>query len=81
MRARPVGPGLPAGPPRPTHHLPSSSQVTLPIDPGVVLLDIGFTGSDPNHGFLLGSRETLLETKDGGRTWEKRSVAAAQARF
>ena len=29
-------------------------------------------------GFLLGSRETLLETKDGGRTWEPRSVAAAK---
>ena len=29
-------------------------------------------------GFLLGSRETLLETKDSGRTWEPRSVAAAQ---
>lgn len=25
-------------------------QVELPIDPGVVLLDIGFTGTDPNHG-------------------------------
>jgi len=25
-------------------------QVKLPIDPGVVLLDIGFTGDDPNHG-------------------------------
>ena len=29
-------------------------------------------------GFLLGSRETLLETKDGGRTWAPRTVAAAQ---
>lgn len=29
-------------------------------------------------GFLLGSRETLLETKDGGRTWSPRTVAAAQ---
>lgn len=27
-----------------------SLQVKLPIDPGVVLLDIGFTGDDPNHG-------------------------------
>jgi hypothetical protein len=25
-------------------------QVELPVDKGVVLLDIGFTGSDPNHG-------------------------------
>jgi photosystem II stability/assembly factor-like uncharacterized protein len=29
-------------------------------------------------GFLLGSRQTLLETKDGGRTWEPRQVAAAE---
>lgn len=56
---------------------PDWEQVPLPLDPGVVLLDIGFTGTDPNHGFLLGSRETLLETKDGGRTWEPRSVGAA----
>ncbi len=27
-----------------------SSQVKLPLDPGVVLLDIGFTETDPNHG-------------------------------
>lgn len=25
-------------------------QVDLPIDPTIVLLDIGFTGTDPNHG-------------------------------
>lgn len=26
------------------------SQVDLPVDPGVVLLDIAFTGNDQNHG-------------------------------
>ena len=25
-------------------------QVDLPVDPGVVLLDIAFTGNDVNHG-------------------------------
>ncbi len=93
------------------------AQVSLPLDKGVVLLDIGFTGSDPNHGararlgnregqiitpapathtkeahsrmragcghcaaagFLLGTRQTLLETFDGGRTWKPREVAAAR---
>lgn len=29
-------------------------------------------------GFLLGSRQTLLETFDGGKTWEPRTVQAAQ---
>eukprot|EP00889_Picochlorum_renovo_P001160 jgi/Picre1/28190/NNA_003596.t1 len=51
--------------------------VDLPVQPGVVLLDAGFTGTDPNHGFLLGTKQTLLETFDGGKTWEPRSVAAA----
>ncbi|CAL5224094.1 g6721 [Coccomyxa viridis] len=51
-------------------------KVDLPVDPGVVLLDIGFT--DDKHGFLLGTRETLLETKDGGRTWTQRSIEAAK---
>lgn len=53
-------------------------QVDLPLDPAIVLLDIGFTGSDPNHGFLLGTRQTLLETFDGGKTWAPRTVEAAQ---
>ena len=39
---------------------PDWEQVPLPLDPGVVLLDIGFTGTDPDHGFLLG-----LETESG----------------
>eukprot|EP00232_Nephroselmis_pyriformis_P003014 CAMPEP_0182912610 /NCGR_PEP_ID=MMETSP0034_2-20130328/37601_1 /TAXON_ID=156128 /ORGANISM="Nephroselmis pyriformis, Strain CCMP717" /LENGTH=423 /DNA_ID=CAMNT_0025049287 /DNA_START=42 /DNA_END=1313 /DNA_ORIENTATION=+ len=52
-------------------------QVPLNLDDGIVLMDIAFTGDDPNHGFLLGTRQTLLETFDGGATWEKRSIQAA----
>lgn len=29
-------------------------------------------------GFLLGTRQTLLETKDGGNTWAPRSIASAE---
>jgi len=29
-------------------------------------------------GFLLGTRQTLLETKDGGKSWTPRSIQAAQ---
>eukprot|EP00238_Polyblepharides_amylifera_P009833 CAMPEP_0196583562 /NCGR_PEP_ID=MMETSP1081-20130531/43904_1 /TAXON_ID=36882 /ORGANISM="Pyramimonas amylifera, Strain CCMP720" /LENGTH=416 /DNA_ID=CAMNT_0041904491 /DNA_START=99 /DNA_END=1349 /DNA_ORIENTATION=+ len=47
-------------------------QVPLPVDPGVILLDVEFVPDEPNHGFLLGTRQTLLETLDGGRTWEQR---------
>ncbi|KAM2459698.1 hypothetical protein PS1_010915 [Malus domestica] len=53
-------------------------KVSLPIDPGVVLLDIAFVPEDPKHGFLLGTRQTLLETKDGGETWVPRSIPSAE---
>lgn len=52
-------------------------QVELPISNEVVLLDLGFTETDPKHGFLLGTRQTLLETFDGGKTWAPRSIQAA----
>lgn len=53
-------------------------RVYLPIDPGVVLLDIAFVPDDPSHGFLLGTRQTILETKDGGNTWAPRSIPSAE---
>lgn len=51
------------------HHLCGSNcvpaQVALPLDPGVVLLDIAFTGSNPDHGrlnlpILLAGKEPAL---------------------
>ncbi|XP_077231234.1 photosystem II stability/assembly factor, chloroplast (HCF136) isoform X2 [Tasmannia lanceolata] len=53
-------------------------RVYLPIDPGVVLLDIAFVPDDINHGFLLGTRQTIMETKDGGKTWFPRSIPSAE---
>lgn len=53
-------------------------RVYLPIDPGVVLLDIAFVPDDPSHGFLLGTRQTILETKDRGSTWVSRSIPSAE---
>lgn len=29
-------------------------------------------------GFLLGTRQTILETKDGGKTWFPRSIPSAE---
>ncbi len=46
-------------------------QVPLPVNETV--LDIAFT-ADPNHGWLVGTNETLLETFDGGRSWEQREI-------
>ncbi|KAJ8759935.1 hypothetical protein K2173_010081 [Erythroxylum novogranatense] len=53
-------------------------RVYLPIDPGVVLLDIAFVPDNLQHGFLLGTRQTILETKDGGDTWVPRSIPSAE---
>ncbi|XP_022743177.1 photosystem II stability/assembly factor HCF136, chloroplastic-like [Durio zibethinus] len=53
-------------------------RVYLPVDPGVVLLDIAFVPDDLNHGFLLGTRQTIMETKDGGNTWIPRSIPSAE---
>ena len=52
--------------------LPSMSYnpwevISLPTD--AKLFDIAFT-DDPNHGFIVGNKATLLETNDGGETWK-----------
>merc|ERR1719343_20572 len=54
---------------------PDWEKIELPIDRDIVLLDIGFL--DEKRGFLLGTRQTLLETNDGGRTWTSREIASA----
>jgi photosystem II stability/assembly factor-like uncharacterized protein len=40
--------------------------ITLPTE--ATFSDVAFT-EDPNHGWLVGTRATLFETKDGGDTW------------
>ncbi|NMF64830.1 photosynthesis system II assembly factor Ycf48 [Brasilonema octagenarum] len=44
------------------------------------LLDIAFT-DNPQHGFLVGSNATLLETKDGGTTWQPLELELDDQRY
>lgn len=44
---------------------------TIPTEE--TLLDIAFT-SDSNHGWMVGNQATLLETYDGGETWQKKEL-------
>lgn len=57
-------------------YLPSTVEnpwevLTLPIEGTIA--DVGFTG-DSKHGWMVGTNETLLETTDGGRSWEQRDL-------
>ncbi len=45
--------------------------VSLPTK--TTLSDVAFT-DDPNHGWLVGKDAALLETEDGGKSWELRAV-------
>ena len=68
---------MPAGPAKAEEVSKFWEIVDLPLEPGVILLDIAFVPDDPKHGFLLGTRQTILETFDGGKTWDFKSIPAA----
>ncbi len=46
--------------------------IQLPTE--ATLSDISFTAND-QHGWIVGNRNTLLETRDGGETWKQRELA------
>lgn len=46
--------------------------------PLTVMPRIYFDNQFPLIGFLLGTRQTILETKDGGNTWVPRSIPSAE---
>lgn len=45
----------------------------IPLPSEEKLFDIGFTGN-PEHGWLVGSNATVLETTDGAETWEPKTI-------
>jgi len=45
--------------------------VKIPVD--TVLYDIDFVKDSPQHGWLVGSKGTFLETNDSGKTWIPRT--------
>ncbi len=51
---------------------PAWEQVT-DIPMGATLYDMDFDDKDPNHGWIVGSKGTFLETLDGGKSWSPRS--------
>lgn len=45
--------------------------IQLPVETN--FSDIAFT-ADPNHGWLVGNRNSLLETRDGGESWKEQQL-------
>ncbi len=58
----------------------SSPWETIYFEDQSNALDIDFIDND--HGFLVGSNRLIMESNDGGKTWEKRSLdIAAEENF
>lgn len=51
-------------------------RISTKLVQGLVVSSVSWQFFIP--GFLLGTRQTLLETKDGGRTWTPRSIPSAE---
>ena len=52
--------------------------IMLPTE--TTMQDIAFT-EDPQHGWLVGSDATVLETVDGGQTWSQRELPLEDTRY
>jgi len=68
-----VAGALASGAPLPAGALSDKTwkQVSLPVS--TTLFDIAF--DTPDHGYLVGSKGTFLETVDGGASWKPRTFA------
>jgi photosystem II stability/assembly factor-like uncharacterized protein len=53
--------------------LSSSPWKVISLDTESVFADVAFT-DDPNHGWLVGTKESLFETTDGGDSWQERKL-------
>lgn len=52
--------------------------INLPTDSN--LSDVAFTG-DKNHGWIVGSNTTLLESTDGGKTWQPQILDLGEQKY
>ncbi len=63
-------------------YLPSISYnpwQVIPVPTQEKLFDIAFT-DNPEHGWVVGSNATLLETTDGGEMWEPKTIELGESK-
>lgn len=58
----------------------SNPWQVVSIDTEATFSDVAFS-DDLDHGWLVGSRNTLLETTDGGQTWTPRELNLGEQRY
>ncbi|NEQ23529.1 MAG: hypothetical protein F6K28_31145 [Microcoleus sp. SIO2G3] len=63
-----------------TESLSYNPWQVVPLPTEATLQDVGFTG-DLNHGWAVGSNSTLLETTDGGKTWQEKGLALGEQNY
>ncbi len=66
-----------------SYFLPSLDKAPwqiLSLSTDATLTDVAFTG-DLNHGWLVGSDSTLMETADGGQTWKQKALGLGDQRY
>ncbi|HEY9637207.1 MAG TPA: photosynthesis system II assembly factor Ycf48 [Coleofasciculaceae cyanobacterium] len=52
----------------------------IPVPTEATLQDVAFTGN-PNHGWVVGSNATILETTDSGKTWQERKLELGEQNY
>ncbi len=52
----------------------------VPVPTESTLQDIAFTG-EPSHGWVVGSNSTILETTDGGKTWQAKKLELGEQNY
>jgi len=60
--------------------LATSPWELIPLPTDATVLDVSF-GLDGQHGWLVGTESTLLETSDGGRTWQNRPLELGEGEY
>ncbi len=60
--------------------LDSNPWQTIALETDATFSDVAFT-QDANHGWLVGSRSSLFETNDGGKTWEQKVLDLGDQRY
>lgn len=61
-------------------NLEANPWEVVSVETDATFSDIAFT-DDPSHGWLVGSRTTLLETTDGGQTWNPHPLNLGDQRY